>query len=117
MITDIASHFIAQSRGFLSSDYLQKIERCLEILSDEEVWFQVRASRRPRRQRRVRIVCESCGGVARMRAAPFAEPPRTGTGNGSNPRGRRNFTGGLRTTIQSPFATRIACHSVSPRSM
>ncbi len=60
MITDIASHFIAQSRGFLSSDYLQKIERCLEILSDEEVWFQVRASRR----RVGNAVCESCANPA-----------------------------------------------------
>jgi len=38
--TDIAEHFIAQSRGFLSSDYLPKIERCLEGLSDEDVWWR-----------------------------------------------------------------------------
>jgi len=40
VITDIAEHFIAQSRGFLSSDYLPKIERCLEVLSDEDVWWR-----------------------------------------------------------------------------
>ena len=40
MMTDIAEHFIAQSRGFLSSDYLPKIERCLEVLSDEDVWWR-----------------------------------------------------------------------------
>ena len=39
-MTDIAKHFIAQSRGFLSSDYLPKIERCLEVLSDEDVWWR-----------------------------------------------------------------------------
>jgi uncharacterized damage-inducible protein DinB len=39
-MTDIATHFIAQSRGFLSSDYLPKIERCLEVLSDEDVWWR-----------------------------------------------------------------------------
>jgi uncharacterized damage-inducible protein DinB len=39
-MTDIAEHFIAQSRGFLSSDYLPKIERCLEVLSDEDVWWR-----------------------------------------------------------------------------
>jgi uncharacterized damage-inducible protein DinB len=39
-MTDIANHFIAQSRGFLSSDYLPKIERCLEALSDEDVWWR-----------------------------------------------------------------------------
>src|SRR5712692_6399734 len=38
MMADIAKHFIAQSRGFLSSDYLPKIERCLEVLTDEDVW-------------------------------------------------------------------------------
>jgi uncharacterized damage-inducible protein DinB len=38
--TDVAKHFIAQSRGFLSSDYLPKIERCLEGLSDEDVWWR-----------------------------------------------------------------------------
>jgi uncharacterized damage-inducible protein DinB len=37
---DIAQHFIAQSRGFLSADYLPKIERCLEVLSDEDVWWR-----------------------------------------------------------------------------
>lgn len=40
MMTDVAKHFIAQSRGFLSSDYLPKIERCLEVLSDEDVWWR-----------------------------------------------------------------------------
>jgi uncharacterized damage-inducible protein DinB len=39
-MTDIAKHFIAQSRGFLSSDYLPKLERCLEALSDEDVWWR-----------------------------------------------------------------------------
>jgi uncharacterized damage-inducible protein DinB len=39
-MTDIAKHFIAQSRGFLSSDYLPKIERCLAVLSDEDVWWR-----------------------------------------------------------------------------
>jgi uncharacterized damage-inducible protein DinB len=40
MMTDTADHFIAQSRGFLSADYLPKIERCLEVLSDEDVWWR-----------------------------------------------------------------------------
>jgi len=39
-MTDIARHFLAQSRGFLSADYLPKIERCLELLSDEDVWWR-----------------------------------------------------------------------------
>jgi len=39
-MTDVAEHFIARSRGFLSADYLPKIERCLEVLSDEDVWWR-----------------------------------------------------------------------------
>lgn len=39
-MADIAKLFIAESRKFLSSNYLQKIERCLEVLSDEDVWWR-----------------------------------------------------------------------------
>ena len=38
--SDVAKHFIAQSRSFLSADYLPKIERCLEVLRDEDVWWR-----------------------------------------------------------------------------
>ena len=40
MKTEVAKEFIAQSRAFLSEDYLPKIERCLEGLSDEDVWWR-----------------------------------------------------------------------------
>ena len=39
-MTDIAQLFIAESRRFLNSNYLPKIERCLEVLSDEDVWWR-----------------------------------------------------------------------------
>jgi uncharacterized damage-inducible protein DinB len=39
-MNDIAEEFIAQSRRFLTSDYLPKIERCLDVLSDEDVWWR-----------------------------------------------------------------------------
>ena len=39
-MADIAKLFIAESRAFLISDYLPKIERCLEALSDEDVWWR-----------------------------------------------------------------------------
>src|SRR3982750_4682758 len=39
-MTDIAKQFIAASRAFLSSDYLPKLERCLEVLTDEDVWWR-----------------------------------------------------------------------------
>ena len=39
-MADIGKLFIAESRKFLSSDYLPKIERCLEVLSNEDVWWR-----------------------------------------------------------------------------
>lgn len=35
-----AEHFINESREFLSGKYLPKIERCLEKLTDEDVWWR-----------------------------------------------------------------------------
>lgn len=37
---DVAETFIAQSRSLLMTAYLPRIERCLERLSDEEVWWR-----------------------------------------------------------------------------
>jgi uncharacterized damage-inducible protein DinB len=39
-MNDAAQTFITQARVYLSEDYLPKIERCLEKLSDEEVWWR-----------------------------------------------------------------------------
>ena len=39
-MTDIARGFIEDSRAFLLSNYLRKIERCLEELTDEDVWWR-----------------------------------------------------------------------------
>lgn len=39
-MTDIARAFIAQSRTLLMTDNLPRIERCLERLSDEEIWWR-----------------------------------------------------------------------------
>jgi len=36
----IAKTFIASARSFLSDEYLPKIERCLEQLSDDDVWWR-----------------------------------------------------------------------------
>ncbi len=43
-MTDIARHFIAQARSYFNSDYLPKIERCLEVLDDEDVWWRANES-------------------------------------------------------------------------
>lgn len=37
---EIAEHFINESREFLSAKYLPKIERCLEQLTDEDIWWR-----------------------------------------------------------------------------
>ena len=42
-MTDIGEAFIAQARRLLRTDYLPKIERCLERLSDEQVWWRAHA--------------------------------------------------------------------------
>jgi uncharacterized damage-inducible protein DinB len=39
-MSEIAKAFIAQSRSLLIDDYLVKIERCLTLLSDEQVWWR-----------------------------------------------------------------------------
>jgi uncharacterized damage-inducible protein DinB len=38
--SDVARAFIDQARTFLSREYLPKIERCLEQLTDEQIWFR-----------------------------------------------------------------------------
>ena len=37
---DVASAFVLQAREFLKNDYLPKIKRCLESLTDEQVWWR-----------------------------------------------------------------------------
>ena len=39
-VNNTARAFIAKARELLSADYLPKIERCLERLSDEDVWWR-----------------------------------------------------------------------------
>ena len=36
----VSQAFITQARTFLSSEYLPKIERCLETLTDEQLWWR-----------------------------------------------------------------------------
>jgi uncharacterized damage-inducible protein DinB len=38
--SDAARAFIAEARGHLLEDYLPKIERCVERLTDEQVWWR-----------------------------------------------------------------------------
>ena len=35
-----STEFITRARGFLRNEYLPKIERCLELLSDEQIWWR-----------------------------------------------------------------------------
>jgi uncharacterized damage-inducible protein DinB len=39
-MSDAAQAFIAKARSLLGEEYLPKIERCLERLSDEEIWWR-----------------------------------------------------------------------------
>ena len=38
--SDVARAFIDRASEFLSTDYLPKIERCLEQLRDEQIWYR-----------------------------------------------------------------------------
>ena len=38
--SDVARAFIDRAIGFLSTDYLPKIERCFEQLTDEQIWYR-----------------------------------------------------------------------------
>ncbi|HZS05060.1 MAG TPA: DinB family protein [Blastocatellia bacterium] len=40
MTNDVAAAFIAESRQYVSTDNLRKIERCVEMLSDEQIWWR-----------------------------------------------------------------------------
>jgi uncharacterized damage-inducible protein DinB len=40
MSTDISRAFLDKSRSLISSDYLPKIEKCLESLSDADIWWR-----------------------------------------------------------------------------
>ena len=35
-----STEFITKARGFLRDEYLPKIERCLKLLSDEQIWWR-----------------------------------------------------------------------------
>jgi uncharacterized damage-inducible protein DinB len=37
---EVAREFLTVARGYLRDDYLPKIERCLDELSDEQVWWR-----------------------------------------------------------------------------
>ncbi len=39
-MTEVAQHFMTEARRYLSSSYLPKVERCLEALSDKDVWWR-----------------------------------------------------------------------------
>src|ERR1041385_7229872 len=39
-MSDTGKAFIARSRYHLAEDFLPKIERCLERLSDEQIWWR-----------------------------------------------------------------------------
>jgi len=39
-VSDIGQTFIARSRYHLSEDFLPKIERCLNLLTDEQIWWR-----------------------------------------------------------------------------
>ena len=39
-MNEIGPTFITSARAYFAEDYLPKIERCLELLSDEQIWWR-----------------------------------------------------------------------------
>jgi uncharacterized damage-inducible protein DinB len=39
-MNEIGRTFIASSRAYFAADYLPKIERCLDLLTDEQIWWR-----------------------------------------------------------------------------
>ena len=39
-MSQVGQAFIVRSRAHLTQDYLPKIERCLELLTDEQIWWR-----------------------------------------------------------------------------
>jgi uncharacterized damage-inducible protein DinB len=39
-MNEISRTFIESSRAYFAEDYLPKIERCLELLTDEQIWWR-----------------------------------------------------------------------------
>src|SRR5262245_8223342 len=39
-MNDIGISFITRARALLSEDYLPKIERCLELLDEKQIWWR-----------------------------------------------------------------------------
>jgi uncharacterized damage-inducible protein DinB len=39
-MNEIGGTFIASARSYFTEDYLPKIERCLELLTDEQIWWR-----------------------------------------------------------------------------
>ena len=42
--TSVGAAFVERARDFLLNDYLPKIERCLDQLSDEQIWWRPNAA-------------------------------------------------------------------------
>ena len=43
-MSEVNQAFIAECRSLLVKDYLPKIERCVELLSDEQIWWRANPS-------------------------------------------------------------------------
>ena len=43
-MSEVGPAFIAQARSLLREDYLPKIERCVSLLSDEQIWWRANPS-------------------------------------------------------------------------
>ena len=77
MAGDVAEAFLARSRELLADNYLPRVERCLEKLSDEEIW------------RRAAPESNSVGNLVLHLAGNLRQWVVSGVGGGTDVRRRR----------------------------
>lgn len=113
-MTDVAQSFIDHSRRLLSEHYLPRIERCLERLSDEEIWWRAHPE------------CNSVGNLMLHLAGNVRQWVISGLGVASDRRQRQQefdergpipseeLLNGLKRTVAEAD---VVLASVSPRSL
>src|SRR5436190_20590755 len=43
-MSEVNQAFIAECRSLLANDYLPKLEKCVELLNDEQIWWRANSS-------------------------------------------------------------------------
>jgi uncharacterized damage-inducible protein DinB len=70
-MNEIGESFIACSRAYFADDYLPKIERCLELLTDEQIWWRAN----PQSNSIGNLLLHLCGNVRQWVVCGLGDAP------------------------------------------